>query len=971
MNRRRGVRIAGGALALLAVPIGVAVNQVLDGGEWNWRWLALAAGLVLLTWALDQVLRLLEERPAETGPERHRAKTVRGARFARSYAKYVLSVLRFVDQKGLPTVGDNTPELDKVFVDVGLERRPPHQVSAHPLARQADGSERRSISSFIGRKEPAIIAVTGAPGSGKTTLLRHTARRVAAATGRKRWGRPVPILLYLRDHVPEMTAPDQELPSVVRGTLEGLAAKEPASWFEERLEAGDCVVLLDGLDEVADERDRQQVASWVERQIARYPENDFVITSRPRGYQGPARIQGATVLEVQPFSADQVSVFVHGWYQAIERLSTGTEGEDVERLAARGADGLLRKLEDNPELQALSVNPLLLTMVASVHRFLGALPGTRAALYRDICQVMLWRRREAKQLPGILRGAHAEAPMREVAYEMMRRKVTALSEAEILAVIAPSLTRFPGEVTAEAFLQDVVSGGLLIEQDVRKVGFAHLTFQEYLAAAYIQEERLGAQLVNHVTDPWWHEVTVLYAAGADADDIVRACLMAGEVNALTLAFDCVELGGPLDPDLRRHLYELLESGSGDPELDRRVALAAILRAVRIFGPTEERGGLSVIPISNALYQMFLRTEPDEDAHGTPAPDLESPVLGVRGWSAERFVAWANALGPGSAFRLPRPEEIDPSVVRVAFNGAVSEIWVRPAESAGEHPLLWTPAGTRAPLMENPGRDDPETMLLIYRILLLLLARNYQQRLGESLAAAKPFNPGDVLSWCQEMNKAFQEFATRTRSVSANPWLGQCLLAGGVVAEILPNHQGASFRRRTDALDLIVDIEKALDTAFEEFHAHESGLPVRLGLDGNLRYNQLGDVLTRSFSKARGRPEYLLREFGDAGHPAQLPPSPDQLKDQLLEIHRLAGDESRPWLTTLLNSLREFIVPLVLGRIDPTPAHVTEARVIVNCLTDAVGRQSILRTAVAYLSWLEQRKHGQKSPAESILLVREI
>src|ERR1700722_13315793 len=46
-------------------------------------------------------------------------------RFERRYRDDLLTGLRFIDVKGLATVGAFTPELDTVFVDVALLPRPP------------------------------------------------------------------------------------------------------------------------------------------------------------------------------------------------------------------------------------------------------------------------------------------------------------------------------------------------------------------------------------------------------------------------------------------------------------------------------------------------------------------------------------------------------------------------------------------------------------------------------------------------------------------------------------------------------------------------------------------------------------------------------------------------------------------------------------------------------------------------------
>ena len=118
------------------------------------------------------------------------------SRFDRDYRAFVLAGLRFIDQKGLATVGPFTPELDDVYVDVSLAPRPPHLVNEGLLPDlPADVTERRALSEFLGQRDPVVLAVIGAPGSGKTTLLRHTGTAGVSTEARPKAASPHPAVL--------------------------------------------------------------------------------------------------------------------------------------------------------------------------------------------------------------------------------------------------------------------------------------------------------------------------------------------------------------------------------------------------------------------------------------------------------------------------------------------------------------------------------------------------------------------------------------------------------------------------------------------------------------------------------------------------------------------------------------------------------------------------------------------------------
>jgi len=629
------------------------------------------------------------------------------SRYGKVYGQWVMDSRRFLDAKGLATVGTFSPEMDEVFVDVGLTARAPRQVPPDLLGTTSVDSGRRwSIWDFLHQDAPVVLAAIGAPGSGKTTLLNHVARLTARTAPDRR--RPIPVLLQLRDHAKAVAAdPAMSLPELIRHALPRLVVAEPAGWWESRLTRGKCVVLLDGLDEVANAAQRHDIVAWVNQQIAVYPRNDFVVTSRPHGYRD-AFVESATTLQVLSFTPDQVRRFLHGWYLAVERRATGTAGREVEMLAQEAADDLLDRLAASPALYDLTINPLLLTMIANVHRFRRSLPNSRADLYGEVCQVMLWRRQEAKRLDLNLPGASKERLLAWLAFEMMRSGTRDMSRRQLMDGIGPRLRRVSAEVTPEEFINDVGSNGLLVERERELYAFAHLTFQEYLAARYLQEHGLERVLIEAVDDPWWRETTLLYLAGADADPIVAAALRSGTPTALSLAFECAEIGAELAPELRQRLAEVLAEGfdqAASVESRRLVAGVLASRYLRRLVPTPAGTRVCPDPITADLYWLFRKDTGTPPPDGRPQNTANSPVRGVWSSDATAFVRWINALtsangsgahqGAGILYRLPASDELD--VLATAAGPAAQILQSRAklvwntAGGAGA-PSVWTPAG---------------------------------------------------------------------------------------------------------------------------------------------------------------------------------------------------------------------------------------------------------------------------------------
>ncbi|MSP27640.1 MAG: NACHT domain-containing protein [Methylococcales bacterium] len=313
--------------------------------------------------------------------------------FSLRYKQHIIFEHRVFNVRGLHTKGTFTLEVEKVYVRLSIA--PCANLNkANSITHHGSLQGKRPIWDFL-KQDLKILAVIGAPGCGKSTLLQHIALAFAA---NKRHGLPAytPVFLFLREHIDKIVSEAINLAQLAQAHFSNEKRypnlQPPDNWFKTQLNNGNAIVLLDGLDEVAEVEKRQKVSAWVDQQIINYKHCPFIITSRPQGYLA-APLRQAHRLEIQPFSWSQVQEFAHSWYFENEVFSFGKKDEGVLNRAQQGAEDLLKRLQQMPSLNALTVNPLLLTMIAMVHRYRGQLPGRRVELYSEICDVLLghWR----------------------------------------------------------------------------------------------------------------------------------------------------------------------------------------------------------------------------------------------------------------------------------------------------------------------------------------------------------------------------------------------------------------------------------------------------------------------------------------------------------------------------------------------------------------------------------------------------
>jgi hypothetical protein len=364
----------------------------------------------------------------------------------------------------------------------------------------------------------------------------------------------------------------------------------------------------------------------------------------------------------------------------------------VQKAAEIGAADLIRRLRENTNLFALAVNPLLLTMVAHVHNFRGALPGTRAELYREICQVFLGKRQEAKGLMLDTTADQREYVLRVLAFEMTCHKKRDIPKDQAVEIIQPALASVDPSIDPAEFIVAMESEcGLLLERENALYCFAHLTFQEYLAAAYISDTNQVDVLTRNVSDDWWRETILLYVAQWGGDEVVSACLAddSRTVATLALAADCTDEARHLAPDLRRAVEELIGADAASSDIERKLLAAKVMisrRARKVFRVGDDTW-ICTRPVSSAEYELFQATV----RFGARGSRVSLPTLGgpdgeLRGIQADRaqlLTQWAKEFH--GSLSLPTEDQLE----RAVNEGAIDLRGVSAWTSGSDGKLLLT------------------------------------------------------------------------------------------------------------------------------------------------------------------------------------------------------------------------------------------------------------------------------------------
>ncbi len=467
--------------------------------------------------------------------------------------------------------------------------------------------------------------VLGDPGSGKSTLLKFLSLSGRSKSLQKRYGgvsdNRIPVIFILRKYADSLKIePDLSLIDFAVKSLRADFSVQAvdAEFLEFFLETGEALLFFDGLDELPNQNLKEIVRNRIDNLLNCYPANTAIITSRIVGYDAAFSFDDVRYKhhKLAPLTVTEMENFIADWYSVrVENLS--------ERKA--NVDDLVRIVRDSDQqaIRELAGNPLLLTIIALVHRIDAVLPDERVVLYQKCTETLLntWQTWKYRHFEDVSRRGRTDRINRRRIESLARYmheqggdanagSRAVLSEEDALNVLVNDIiihdgviARDEAEDAANEFLSFVKQrAGLLMEVGDRQYSFIHLTFQEYLTATSLIRgmevggiKELWSNLRRHAVDARWHEVVRLLIADLRSDDSQEFV-----INELLL-----DAGGAADGNRSLLLSGLLMDGIVAAEENAEKIISVLLRAVHAQPTTEYL--IRAYPLLRGLADRYAKS----------------------------------------------------------------------------------------------------------------------------------------------------------------------------------------------------------------------------------------------------------------------------------------------------------------------------------------------------------------------------
>ncbi len=459
---------------------------------------------------------------------------------------------------GLPGVDSSKVNLDdNTFVPLRLSDRPSDGDSTEEKNITA-GRERVErilypdelmMQAFRDGRGLRLLLVIGDPGAGKTTLLKYYALCALDPKRSQRLGFTSQVNVFympLRELLRNEKGHYNSLPANLSLWYERYHKTLDAQVFDDWLQNGTSLVLLDGLDEISNTAERIEVCKWIDNAWCAFSKVYFVVTSRATGYRKDENIELESDYEradVLDFTEEQQERFLTNWFSAAflkEPREKGVNNKEWKRLQRAKADERTNKIvahlkeKKNKGLRQLAAVPMILQIMAILWKEQDYMPESRVKLYDAALNFMLeFKDKRRGIMPLFKKTRNGIIPV--ISAESSRRVLAPVSywmqailhsdksgKAEMQTKMQVSLDTMNNSPSVEEFCDYLVGRAGVLVAYGNDYLFRHKTFREYLASVELVKNVLRSPkdldtVITAFGEDWWDEPIKFFIAQGDAE----------------------------------------------------------------------------------------------------------------------------------------------------------------------------------------------------------------------------------------------------------------------------------------------------------------------------------------------------------------------------------------------------------------------------------------------------------------------
>lgn len=340
-----------------------------------------------------------------------------------------------------------------------------------------------------------ICILLGESGAGKTTALWRIIVEFSQ-TLQENKTTTIPILIGLRSWEPQFLCRD-----LVQAEFAGIEVSQAS--VEMQLLAGNCLILIDGLNELPPNQDLRRAAyKDIQRFLTKYPKNRFVICCRHSDYdatlldieQLKKKLPTPSIFEIKRLDRDQIADYVHKYFKHAPEIGNRLLLElDITN------DDLWKNASSVIHLARI---PLYLQLMITEFEVSGQLASTQAKLLKTLVLRAIDRERNTSQvdrfgkerlLASFAYKAHREGYSLTVPEYMVR---------SIFVTEIKNLKEFGfihNELTFGTIWQEIFSNNFLKAVDFQWIEWLHQLILDYFLACEIVRIRVDNNSAENIT----------------------------------------------------------------------------------------------------------------------------------------------------------------------------------------------------------------------------------------------------------------------------------------------------------------------------------------------------------------------------------------------------------------------------------------------------------------------------------------